>query len=67
VHRPHDVIAFRVLPVIRREIVALQGRVIAEEELVRFPILEPGIVERPAGQVPEMMVRVDDQYAFGSW
>jgi hypothetical protein len=53
-----------VAPVVFRQVVALQARVVAEEELVRLRILQPGVVERPAREVPQVVVRVYDRQSL---
>jgi hypothetical protein len=60
VHRLHDVVAGGVAPVVLRQVVALEARVIAEEELVRLGVLQPRVNQRPAREVPQVVVRVDD-------
>jgi hypothetical protein len=53
-------VAGGVAPVVLRQVVALEARVIAEEELVRLGVLQPRVNQRPAGEVPQVVVRVDD-------
>ena len=55
----------RVAPVIRRQVVALQRAVVAEKELVRLLVLQPGVVQRAAGELPEMMMGIDDLHRHG--
>jgi hypothetical protein len=53
-------VAGGVAPVVLRQVVALEARVIAEEELVRLGVLQPRVNQRPAREVPQVVVRVDD-------
>jgi hypothetical protein len=60
VHRFRHLVAGGVTPVVRGQVIAFQLRVVAEEEIVRLGILQPRVMQRPAGEVPQVVVRVDD-------
>jgi hypothetical protein len=57
-------VAGGVAPVVFGQVGALQPGVVAEEELVRLGVLQPRIEKRPAGEVPQVVVRVDDRQRF---
>jgi hypothetical protein len=61
VHRLHHVVAGRVAPVVLRQVVALQLRVVAKEKIVRPGVLQPRVLKRPAREVPQVVVRVYDR------
>ena len=62
VNRSDDPQARGVAPVVLGQVVALERRVVAEQEIRLGAVGEPGVVIAP--EVPEMMVGVDDLEIF---
>ena len=61
VHGCNDVVTGGVAAIVGRQVVVLERRLVAEEVRFGLRVLEPRVVQRSMGKVPQVMMRVDDR------